>query len=200
MAVAGELIVIIYELELAARSGSSLAREGCRDSTFSHSAPAARPPRGPSPPPPHASATKLIVSRRFTPARRCARLLLAARARCLPRGWGGGNRGWMERGAGGAGWRARVRDPGPGLAFLGPTRSRPLPSAPSPPSLNLILSAANWRALGIGEGRLLLEAFVPKVNFKGPSPSSPPLKTNGLLWISSPVLLARLTTTAITNR
>lgn len=75
--------------------------------------PRPRAPSGTLSPPPHASATKLIVSRRFTPARRRARLLLAARARCLPGGWGGGNRaGWNE---GLAGWLARARSrPGPG--------------------------------------------------------------------------------------
>lgn len=136
-------------------------------------------PRAPSgtlsPPRPHASATKLIVSRRFTPARRRARLLPAARARCLPRGWGGGNRGWMERGAG---WlaRARVRGPGPGLAFLPqPSAGRPYPiSSPSFcafsafPESYFKLSAANWRALGIGEGQLLLEAFCAQSELQRP--------------------------------
>lgn len=89
-------------------SGSSVAREGCRESTFSRLPPPSSPfnPRSGTlfPLPPTAtSATKLIVSPHFTPARRHAQPLLAARARSS-RSWGGGR----ERG-GGTGGLASVR-------------------------------------------------------------------------------------------
>lgn len=137
MAVAFFLIVIIiYDLDLAALypgprwrarvAGIALSRAPPPFSTLFTS------PRVPFPlPPTAASATKLIVSPQFTPARRHAQPLLAARAH-YSRSWGG------ERGAEGlAGWRASegsVLQPSSGQYLSDPL------SPVSSPSLPLVFS------------------------------------------------------------
>lgn len=101
MAVAFFLIVIIYDLDLAALYPGLRWRARVAGIALSHAHPptlSSPPPWSPFPlPPTAASATKLIVSPQFTPARRHAQLLVAALARCS-RSLGGGRERGKETG------------------------------------------------------------------------------------------------------